>query len=55
MTKNLFLRLSVQNAMNKDFSEALKRLNSMPSQSNDNTPMGTAWGRAYVAGQEYRF
>ncbi|HEU4815015.1 TonB-dependent receptor domain-containing protein [Janthinobacterium sp.] len=55
VTKNLFLRLSVQNAMNKDFSEALNRLNSMPSQSQDNTPLSTARGRTYVAGLEYRF
>ncbi|WP_426086091.1 TonB-dependent receptor domain-containing protein [Janthinobacterium sp. PSPC1-1] len=55
VSKNLFLRLSVQNAMNKDFSEALNRLNSMPSQSQDNTPLSTARGRTYVAGLEYRF
>jgi hemoglobin/transferrin/lactoferrin receptor protein len=55
VTKKLFLRLSVQNAMNKDFSEALNRLNSMPSQSQDNTPLSTARGRTYVAGLEYRF
>ena len=55
VSKNLFLRLSVQNAMDKDYSEALNRLNSMPSQSNDNTPMSTARGRTYVAGLEYRF
>ena len=55
VSKNLFVRLSVQNAMNKDFSEALNRLNSMPSQSQDNTPLSTARGRTYVAGLEYRF
>ena len=55
VSKNMFLRLSVQNAMNKDFSEALNRLNSMPSQSQDNTPLSTARGRTYVAGLEYRF
>ena len=55
VSKNLFLRLSVQNTMNKDFSEALNRLNSMPSQSQDNTPLSTARGRTYVAGLEYRF
>lgn len=55
VSKNLFLRLSVQNAMSKDFSEALNRLNSMPSQSQDNTPLSTARGRTYVAGLEYRF
>ncbi|AKU23666.1 TonB-dependent receptor domain-containing protein [Massilia sp. NR 4-1] len=55
VSKNLFLRLSVQNAMNKDFSEALNRLNSIPSQSNENTPLSTARGRTYLAGLEYRF
>ena len=55
VSKNLFLRLSVQNAMNKDFSEALNRMNSMPSQSQDNTPLSTARGRTYIAGLEYRF
>lgn len=55
VSKNLFLRLSVRNAMNKDFSEALNRLNSMPSQSQDNTPLSTARGRTYIAGLEYRF
>jgi hemoglobin/transferrin/lactoferrin receptor protein len=49
------LRLSVQNAMNKNYLEALNRLNSMPSQSNDNTPMSMAKGWSYVAGLEYRF
>ena len=49
------LRLSVQNAMNKDFSEALNRLNSMPSQSQDSTPLSTARGRTYLAGLGYRF
>ncbi|UTY57623.1 TonB-dependent receptor domain-containing protein [Massilia sp. erpn] len=55
VSKNLFLRLSVQNAMNKDFSEALNRLNSIPSQSNENAPLSTARGRTYLAGLEYRF
>ena len=55
VSQNLFLRLSVQNAMNKDFSEALNRLNSMPSQSQENTPLSTARARTYVAGLEYRF
>lgn len=55
VTKNLFLRLSVQDAMDENYSEALNRLNSMPSQSNDNTPMSTARGRTYVAGLVCRF
>ncbi|MDC8759210.1 TonB-dependent receptor domain-containing protein [Janthinobacterium fluminis] len=55
VSKNLFLRLSVQNLMNKDYSEALNRLNSMPSQASENTPANTARSRTYVAGLEYRF
>ncbi|NVD99861.1 TonB-dependent receptor domain-containing protein [Massilia sp. BJB1822] len=53
--KNLFLRVSVQNATNKNFSEALNRLNALPSQADDKTPLSTARGRTYLAGLEYRF
>jgi hemoglobin/transferrin/lactoferrin receptor protein len=55
VSKQLFLRFSVQNVMNKDYSEPLNRLNSMPSQSSENAPANTARSRTYLAGAEYRF
>lgn len=56
MTDNVLLRLGVQNVTNRDYSEALNRMN----QSLDNAVEGaslntTARGRTWIAGGEIRF
>lgn len=52
---NLLLKFSVQNLMDKDYSDALNKMNSLPSQSQDFTPTNTARGRTYIFGGEVRF
>jgi hemoglobin/transferrin/lactoferrin receptor protein len=54
VNKNISLRFSVQNLMNRDYSEALNRLNSNPSQSSGESPANTARGRTYLVGAEFR-
>lgn len=54
ISKNLSVRFSVQNLMNKNYSEALNRLNSNPSQSSGESPANTARGRTYLVGAEFR-
>ena len=56
MTDNVLLRFSVQNVTNRDYSEALNRMN----QSLDNAKEGasvntTARGRTYIFGGEIQF
>ncbi|MBP1132702.1 hemoglobin/transferrin/lactoferrin receptor protein [Serratia sp. PL17] len=53
--RNLLLKFSVQNLMDKDYSDALNKMNSLPSQSQDFTPTNTARGRTYIFGGEVRF
>ena len=53
--RNLLLKFSVQNLMDRDYSDALNKMNSMPSQSQDFTPTNTARGRTYIFGGEVRF
>jgi hemoglobin/transferrin/lactoferrin receptor protein len=55
VNRNLLLKLSVQNLMDKDYSDALNKMNSLPSQSQDFTPTNTARGRTYIFGGEVRF
>ncbi|WP_060430763.1 TonB-dependent receptor domain-containing protein [Serratia marcescens] len=55
VNRNLLLKLSVQNLMDKDYSDALNKMNSLPSQSQDFTPTNTARGRTYIFGGELRF
>ncbi|WP_293935662.1 TonB-dependent receptor domain-containing protein [Iodobacter sp.] len=54
INKNISLRFTVQNLMNRDYSEALNRLNSNPSQSSGESPANTARGRTYLVGAEFR-
>ncbi|MBY0445149.1 MAG: TonB-dependent receptor, partial [Burkholderiales bacterium] len=54
VNKNISLRFTVQNLMNRDYSEALNRLNSNPSQSSSESPANTARGRTYLVGAEFR-
>ncbi|CAI0692608.1 TonB-dependent receptor domain-containing protein [Serratia proteamaculans] len=53
--RNLLLKFSVQNLMDKDYSDALNKMNAMPSQSRDSSPTNTARGRTYIFGGEVRF
>ncbi|MBO1504164.1 TonB-dependent receptor [Serratia proteamaculans] len=53
--RNLLLKFSVQNLMDKDYSDALNKMNAMPSQSQDLSPTNTARGRTYIFGGEVRF
>ncbi|NLU14942.1 MAG: TonB-dependent receptor [Serratia liquefaciens] len=53
--RNLLLKFSVQNLMDKDYSDALNKMNSLPSQSRDFSPTNTARGRTYIFGGEVRF
>ncbi|CAI2464833.1 TonB-dependent receptor domain-containing protein [Serratia liquefaciens] len=53
--RNLLLKFSVQNLMDKDYSDALNKMNSLPSQSRDVSPTNTARGRTYIFGGEVRF
>ena len=55
VNRNLLLKLSVQNLMDKDYSDALNKMNSLPSQSQYETPTNTARGRTYIFGGEVRF
>ncbi|MFP9228903.1 TonB-dependent receptor domain-containing protein [Pectobacterium cacticida] len=53
---NVLLRFSVQNAGNKDYAEALNRLNQDITMSHDGESLNTtARGRTYVFGGEIRF
>lgn len=53
--RNLMLKFSVQNLMDKDYSEALNKLNSMYGQNDPGTAVNTARGRTYLVGGEVRF
>ena len=55
INRNVMLKLSVQNLMNKNYSEALNKLNMMPIQGDDSTAANTARGRTYIFGGEIRF
>lgn len=41
--RNLTLKLSVQNLMNRDYSEALNKLNMMPGLGDETHPTNSAW------------
>jgi hemoglobin/transferrin/lactoferrin receptor protein len=49
------LKFSVQNLMDKDYSEALNKLNSMYGQNDPATAVNTARGRTWLVGGEVRF
>lgn len=54
INKNMAIRFTVQNLMNRDYSEALNRINSNPSQSASNSPPNTARGRSLLLSAEFR-
>ncbi|OTA18881.1 putative TonB-denpendent outer membrane receptor [Xenorhabdus beddingii] len=55
VNKNLSVKLSVQNLTNKNYSDALNRMNSSPIMGDQDTKTQTARGRTYVMGAEIRF
>lgn len=56
VTDNVLLRLSVQNVTNRDYSEALNRMNQVLDYSNEGSSMSTtARGRTWVFGGEITF
>jgi hemoglobin/transferrin/lactoferrin receptor protein len=55
INRNVLLKFSVQNVMNKDYHDALNKLNSIPNQSSAGEPANTARGRTYIFGGEIRF
>lgn len=55
INRNVMLKFSVQNVMNKDYHDALNKLNWIPKQSSAGEPANTARGRTYIFGGEIRF
>ncbi|WPU20954.1 TonB-dependent receptor [Cedecea neteri] len=55
VNRNLMLKLTVQNLMNRDYSEALNKLNMMPGPGDDASRANTARGRTWIFGGEVRF
>ncbi len=55
VNRNLTLKLSVQNLMDKDYSEALNKLNMMPGLGDETHPANSARGRTWLFGVDYRF
>ncbi|PHM31232.1 TonB-dependent receptor domain-containing protein [Xenorhabdus innexi] len=55
VNKNISLLFSVKNLTNKNYSEALNRINSLPMMDEADTTTKTARGRSYVMGAEIRF
>ncbi|RLM02190.1 TonB-dependent receptor [Gibbsiella quercinecans] len=55
INRNVMLKFSVQNVMNKDYHDALNKLNWIPNQSSAGEPANTARGRTYIFGGEIRF
>ncbi|HAH2330730.1 TPA: hypothetical protein RY338_005079 [Escherichia coli] len=53
--RNLTLKLSVQNLMNRDYSEALNKLNMMPGLGDETHPANSARGRTWIFGGDIRF
>ncbi|MCC8465333.1 TonB-dependent receptor domain-containing protein [Photorhabdus bodei] len=56
INKNVLLKFLVQNLTNKNYSEALNRMNNTAALMNESTSANqTARGRTYIAGAEIRF
>ncbi|MBD1227231.1 TonB-dependent receptor domain-containing protein [Xenorhabdus griffiniae] len=55
INKNLLLKFSVQNLTNRNYSDALNRMNTSPMMADQDTKTQTARGRTYVMGAEIRF
>lgn len=53
--RNLTLKLSVQNLMNRDYSEALNKLNMMPGLGDETHAANSARGRTWIFAGEVRF
>ncbi|WFQ80263.1 TonB-dependent receptor [Xenorhabdus sp. SF857] len=55
INKNLLIKFSVQNLTNRNYSDALNRMNSSPMMGEQDAKTQTARGRTYVMGAEIRF
>ncbi|MDX7992402.1 TonB-dependent receptor domain-containing protein [Xenorhabdus littoralis] len=55
INKNVLLKFSIQNLSNRNYSEALNRMNSSPIMADQDSKTQTARGRTYVMGAEIRF
>ncbi len=56
MTDNVLLRFSVQNVTNRDYAEALNRMNQSLDYAQEGASVNTtARGRTYVFGGEIQF
>ncbi|WP_232508805.1 TonB-dependent receptor domain-containing protein [Xenorhabdus nematophila] len=55
INKNILIKFSVQNVANKNYADALNRMNSSANISNGDAVVQTARGRTYVIGAEVRF
>ncbi|WP_340608637.1 TonB-dependent receptor domain-containing protein [Xenorhabdus bharatensis] len=55
MNKNILVKFSVQNVANKNYADALNRMNSSPNVTSGEVTSQTARGRTYVMGAEIRF
>ncbi|PHM53488.1 putative TonB-denpendent outer membrane receptor [Xenorhabdus hominickii] len=55
INKNVLVKFSVQNLTNRNYSDALNRMNTSPMMAEQDTKTQTARGRTYVMGAEIRF
>ncbi len=55
INKNLLIKFSVQNVTNRNYADALNRMNSSAFMSDQDAKTQTARGRTYVMGAEIRF
>ncbi|OTA16068.1 putative TonB-denpendent outer membrane receptor [Xenorhabdus vietnamensis] len=55
INKNVLIKFSVQNLTNRNYADALNRMNSSVKMTEDDATTQTARGRTYVVGAEIRF
>ncbi|MDX8000049.1 TonB-dependent receptor [Xenorhabdus sp. Reich] len=55
INKNILIKFSIQNVANKNYADALNRMNSSANISSGDAVAQTARGRTYVMGAEIRF
>ncbi|MEQ1962164.1 TonB-dependent receptor [Xenorhabdus khoisanae] len=55
INKNVLVKFSIQNLTNRNYSDALNRMNSSPFLAEQDSKTQTARGRTYVMGAEIRF
>ncbi len=55
INKNILIKFSVQNLTNRNYSDALNRMNTSPMMADQDAKTQTARGRTYVMGAEIRF